>query len=209
MGNQLTSYGCCGWCRVESRQRQLGSDEEKEERGSWRTCPSAWPSPSRRTTPSFSGGALFRCLAIATLAPATATVLPLPLLLPGASHTPKLLQVSGLLARVDVDALPSERLPYQRPSQERDRASAATPISSVFRSSSSSSSSSVAQPQLISFYFTKALAREEELLLATQSSCWFILPSYLLATPHIYTFHFPPSALLHRICTLCPFSSAV
>ena len=77
---------------------------------------------------------------------------------------------------------PSEQ--HQQRQPERERANAETPFSSDFHSSTS-----ISQPQLISFDFTKALAREEELLRI--QSCWFILPSYLLATPIFTSFISP------------------
>jgi hypothetical protein len=90
---------------------------------------------------------------------------------------------------MDMDANPSERQQQQqRP--ERERANAETPFSGFH------SSTSFSQPQLIPFDFTKPLASEEEPLRI--QSCWFILPSYLLATPYLHLSYAP----------FCPSSSS-
>jgi hypothetical protein len=113
----------------------------------------------------------------------------LPCKIPGASH-PISLPNHRITDSMHMDPDPSERQQQEQP--ERERANAETPFSS---------STSSSQPQLIPFDFTKALAREEELLRI--QSCWFILPSYLLATttttPPYLHLSYPP---------FCPSSSS-
>jgi hypothetical protein len=101
----------------------------------------------------------------------------LPRKIPGASR-PASLPNHRITDSMHMDPDPSERQQQEQP--ERERANAETPFSS---------STSISQPQLIPFDFTKALAREEELLRI--QSCWFILPSYLLATPYLHLSYTP------------------